>query len=88
MLLFCNTDKEGNIQGSLKGEFVVPDRQYDHFFYMQEDIADVSQYRVATDGNGTVQLVPKEPSAEEETGSTEETNDTPMLVEGEPKEAE
>ena len=59
MIIFCNTDEEGNITESLKGERVVPNRQYDHFFYMQDDI-EVSNYRVQEDSNGTVQLIKKE----------------------------
>lgn len=82
MLLFCNTDEEGNVTDALQGERVVPAKQYDHFFYMQEDIEDVSQYRVQTDSDGTAQLVSKEPPAEEETST-----DT-VPVDDETKEAE
>lgn len=45
VLLFCDTDAEGNITSSLHGRNVIPTRQYEHFFYLNEEI-DVSEYLV------------------------------------------
>jgi hypothetical protein len=42
-LLFCDVDSDGKIIDSLLGERVIPLKQYDHFFYLQEDIETVVQ---------------------------------------------
>lgn len=62
MLVFCNTNEQGEITGSLQGERVLPDRQFDFFFYLDkqadaEIIANLDDYKVDLD---TRQLVPKE----------------------------
>lgn len=62
MLLFCNTNDNGDIQEILQGERVVPARQYDFFFYLNketdaETIAHLDDYKVDLT---TRQLVPKE----------------------------
>jgi hypothetical protein len=54
MLLFCDIDENGNITTWLHGRYVVPTRQYQHFFYLTEEI-DVTEYEVI-DG----QLFPKD----------------------------
>lgn len=62
MILFCNTKEDGEIRGSLKGEFVVPDRQYEFFFYLDKEadankIENLDEYKVDV---ATRQLVPRE----------------------------
>lgn len=37
-LVFVNYDAEGNIVEALTGFNVIPDRQYDDFFYLEEEI--------------------------------------------------
>jgi hypothetical protein len=32
-LLFCDADENGNITDALTGVNIIPDRQYDYFFY-------------------------------------------------------
>jgi hypothetical protein len=47
MLLFVNIDSEGNIVDSLYGENIIPNREYDFFFYTTEEIAmNAFQYKV------------------------------------------
>lgn len=48
MLLYVNIDSEGNINESLYGENIIPDREYDFFFYTTEEIAtNAFAYKVA-----------------------------------------
>ncbi|WP_342045910.1 hypothetical protein [Bacillus sp. OTU530] len=44
VLLFCNTDEEGNLTASLVGERVIPLQQYSHFFFIDDkDLETVKQ---------------------------------------------
>jgi hypothetical protein len=49
-LLFCDIADDGKIIDSLLGDRVIPMRQYQYFFYLQEDveivIKNISRYRV------------------------------------------
>ena len=46
-LLFCNVDDKGNIYEGVTGNNIIPDKQYDHFFYLgEEGIEDLMQYKV------------------------------------------
>ena len=46
-LVFCNTDKEGNINDGIVGNNIVPDKQYDYFFYLgNEGVDDLMEYKV------------------------------------------
>jgi hypothetical protein len=49
-LLFCDVDDDGKIIDSLLGDRVIPMRQYQHFFYLLENVETVLQkipnYRV------------------------------------------
>jgi hypothetical protein len=48
MLLYVNIDEEGNIIDSLYGQNIIPDREYDFFFYTTEEIAaNAFDYKVA-----------------------------------------
>jgi hypothetical protein len=48
MLLFVNTDDEGNITESLYGHNIIPDREYDFFFIVEEEVAvNAFDYKVA-----------------------------------------
>ncbi|WP_419955948.1 hypothetical protein ACN6MT_11405 [Neobacillus niacini] len=57
-LLFCDVDSEGKIVDSLIGDRVIPLRQYQYFFYLQEVVnvvvANVPNYRV-TNGQLTLE---------------------------------
>ena len=44
-LVFANVDENGNITEALAGFNVVPDRQYQYFFYLTEEI-DVTKYKI------------------------------------------
>lgn len=47
MLLYVNIDENGNIIEALYGQNIIPDREYDFFFYTTEDIAvNAFQYKV------------------------------------------
>lgn len=50
ILLFCDIDENGKITDSLYGERVIPMKQYDYFFYLQEEVetvgANIPNYRV------------------------------------------
>jgi hypothetical protein len=56
-LLFCDVDEEGKIVESLLGDRIIPLKQYDYFFYLQEDkeivAAKIPNYRVV---NGQLTL--------------------------------
>lgn len=41
ILLFCDSDEEGNITSALLGRRIIPDRQYKHFFVVETDDLDV-----------------------------------------------
>lgn len=47
-LVFCNTDDDGRITEALDGINVIPNKQYDYFFFLDKGI-DVMDYKV-TDG--------------------------------------
>jgi hypothetical protein len=34
--LYCDVDEQGNIVTSLAGEMIIPDRQYDEFFMLDD----------------------------------------------------
>jgi hypothetical protein len=51
MLLFVNIDSEGNVIDALFGHNVIPDREYDYFFFTVEEIAvNAFKYKVVLDG--------------------------------------
>jgi hypothetical protein len=51
MLLFVNIDENGNIIESLYGHNIIPDREYDFFFFTTEEIAMTAhQYKVVIKG--------------------------------------
>lgn len=56
-LLFCDIDEQGKIIESLIGNKVIPMKQYDHFFYLTEDVdtvvSKIPNYRVI---NGQLSL--------------------------------
>lgn len=39
MLLFCDTDSNGNITSYVAGERIIPDRQYQHYIFLQDGSA-------------------------------------------------
>jgi hypothetical protein len=49
-LLFCDVDEDGKIVDSLAGDRVIPLKQYDYFFYLQQEVdtvvANLPYYRV------------------------------------------
>jgi hypothetical protein len=48
VLLFVNIDETGNVIEALYGENIIPDREYDFFFYTTEEVAaNAFDYRVA-----------------------------------------
>jgi hypothetical protein len=48
MLLFVDIDEEGNIIDALYGYNIIPDREYNFFFYTTEEIAENAfDYKVA-----------------------------------------
>ncbi|WP_187443521.1 hypothetical protein [Rossellomorea aquimaris] len=44
-LVFCNTDEQGNITLFVAGPRIIPDKQYEHFFFLTEPI-EPSDYKV------------------------------------------
>lgn len=48
MLLFCDVDGNGDIISWLHGKNVIPERQYQYFFYLLEEI-EVENYLVIND---------------------------------------
>lgn len=50
VLLFCDVDENGKITESIVGERIIPMKQYDYFFYLQEDldvvVTNIPNYRV------------------------------------------
>ncbi|MEH7249175.1 hypothetical protein V7114_20660 [Neobacillus niacini] len=51
ILFFCNVDSEGKIIESISGERIVPQKQYDYFFYItgkdyETFLQDLPNYRV------------------------------------------
>jgi hypothetical protein len=48
VLLFVNIDENGNIIEALYGQNIIPDREYDFFFYTTEEVAaNAFDYKVA-----------------------------------------
>jgi hypothetical protein len=51
-LLFCDVDEDGKIVDSLAGDRVIPMKQYEHFFYLTEDVdtvvSNIPNYRIIT----------------------------------------
>ncbi len=47
-LVFCDVNQQGNIIESLIGKHVIPDRQYDCFFYTMDEgvMEDITLYKV------------------------------------------
>lgn len=46
-IVFCNADEEGVIYDGVVGNNIVPDKQYDYFFYLgEEGIDDLMKYKV------------------------------------------
>jgi hypothetical protein len=45
-LVFCDADENGNITGFVAGPKVIPDRQYEYFFFLM-DAVDPSEYKVS-----------------------------------------
>lgn len=46
-LLFCNVDEEGNIIEGVTGNNIIPDKQYDFFFYLgEEGVEDLLLYKI------------------------------------------
>lgn len=46
-LVFCNVDDEGNIIEGISGINIIPGKQYDYFFYREEnDKIDMLKYKV------------------------------------------
>ncbi|MBO1515651.1 hypothetical protein [Metabacillus bambusae] len=58
ILLFCDTDENGNITESLKGFRVIPNQQYQHFFYLQEDL-NVLDYKVINNQLAKIPMPPQ-----------------------------
>lgn len=44
-LVFCDTDEDGNITAFVAGPRVLPDRQYEYFFFLTEAV-EPADYRV------------------------------------------
>lgn len=57
-IVFCNADEEGNITEAICGNNIVPDKQYDYFFYLDEPI-DLMLYEISDD-----ELIKKNEGAE------------------------
>jgi len=56
-LIYCNTDVDGNIIESIDGIRIIPDKQYEHFFFKEKEI-DLMQYKVKLI-DGKAELVKK-----------------------------
>jgi hypothetical protein len=51
MLVFVNIDADGNVIESLYGNTIIPDREYDFFFFTTEEIAsNAHDYKVVIVG--------------------------------------
>lgn len=44
-LVYANVDKNGNIKEGLSGFNIIPDRQYDYFFFLDKEI-DLMDYKI------------------------------------------
>lgn len=49
-LVFCDVDEEGNITDALVGTNIIPNRQYDYFFFTSDEgvTNNINQYKVNT----------------------------------------
>jgi hypothetical protein len=51
LLLFVNIDENGNVIEALFGQNIIPDREYDFFFYTTAEIAENAfDYKVVIEG--------------------------------------
>jgi hypothetical protein len=61
VLLFCDVDETGKLVESYVGERIIPMKQYDYFFFLNEDVEIVTQnipnYRVV-DGKLSLTYAP------------------------------
>jgi len=51
-LVFCDSDADGNITAGTWGVNIIPDRQYDHFFFLGNENLDfdLTHYKIVYDG--------------------------------------
>lgn len=61
-LVYCNVDSEGEIIEGIAGLRLIPDKQYDHFFFLEKEV-DLLKMRIEFDGC-KANLVKKEESDE------------------------
>ncbi|MBT2682666.1 hypothetical protein [Bacillus sp. ISL-37] len=52
ILVYCDTDNDGNIIDALIGANIIPSRQYDYFFFSTDAgvLEDIAQYKVNAGG--------------------------------------
>lgn len=67
--IYVDVDEDGNIKDNVVGEYAVPDREYDFYFFKEQSIAEnINDYKVAIVGFKTdLVLKPVEEPAEEPT---------------------
>lgn len=48
ILVYCNVDEDGEIVEAILGPSIIPDKQYDYFFYSSDKgvYNDITQYKV------------------------------------------
>jgi hypothetical protein len=48
LLIYCDSDLEGKIKECLIGKNVIPSRQFDHFFFIEDGdtFQDIDDYKV------------------------------------------
>jgi hypothetical protein len=49
-LVYCDADENGNITNAYTGYNVIPSRQYQYFFYMDNEI-DIMEYKIDMGSN-------------------------------------
>lgn len=92
MLFFCNTDEEGEIKEVLTGNYVVPDRQFDFFFFLDKNadadkIEHPENYKVDLETRQLVALTSRDLAVKD--GEIEDIDKTSATTtEDETKEAE
>lgn len=50
-IIFADINEEGDIKDALVGKRILPDRQYDYFFYVEQEVSEnIDDYKVVLEG--------------------------------------
>lgn len=66
IFIYCNSDEAGNIKDLIAGPAVIPDKQYQHFFIVEDwKVIDNQQnYKIVDDGLGYEKKIVEKSNAE------------------------